>query len=114
MVVDGFYYIDAEDFDHCGRWQMDNQFVDLMGSPYPMATEIGKPVEDAAVSIHLARGGEYHVWVRDQNWEYGGKVQVEKGKLDFALHDLTVYHGRCDAMNAYPLPARISVICIGI
>ena len=27
MVVDGFYYIDAEDFDHYGGWKMDNQFV---------------------------------------------------------------------------------------
>ena len=38
MVVDGFYYIDTEDFDHYGGWQMDNQFVHLMGSPYLMAT----------------------------------------------------------------------------
>ncbi len=53
MVVDGFYYIDAEDFDHYGGWQMDNQFVHLMGSPYLMATGIGKPVEDAIKSINM-------------------------------------------------------------
>jgi hypothetical protein len=57
MVVDGFYYIEAEDFDHYGGWQMDNQFVHLMGSPYLMATGIGKPVEDAAMSINISQGG---------------------------------------------------------
>ena len=50
IMVDGFYYIDAEDFDDYGGWQMDNQFVHLMGSPYLMATGVGKPVEDAKMS----------------------------------------------------------------
>jgi hypothetical protein len=130
MVVDGFYYIDTEDFDHYGGWQMDNQFVHLMGSPYLMATGVGKPVEDASKSFNFSRGGEYHVWVRDRNWEeeyapgrfkvlingkaldkefgaaptdrwtweYGGKVKLKKGKVDVALHDLTGYYGRCDAI----------------
>jgi len=130
MVVDGFYYIDAEDFDHYGGWQMDNQFVHLMGSPYLMATGIGKPVEDATTSINISRSCEYHVWVRDRNWEeehapgrfkvlidskvlkkefgaapsdkwtweYGGKIKLKKGKVDLALHDITGYYGRCDAI----------------
>ena len=130
MVVDGFYYIDTEDFDHYGGWQMDNQFVHLMGSPYLLATGIGKPVEDATISIKISRGGEYHVWVRDRNWEkeyapgrfkvlidgkavkkefgaapsdkwtweYGGKVELKKGKVGLALHDITSYYGRCDAI----------------
>jgi hypothetical protein len=130
MVVDGFYYIEAEDFDHYGGWQMDNQFVHLMGSPYLMATGIGKPVEDAAMSINISQGGEYYVWVRDRNWiqkyapgrfkvlvnnkalkkefgaastdkwtwEYGGNVKLNKGKADLALHDITGYYGRCDAI----------------
>ena len=130
MIVDGFYYIDAEDFDHYGGWQMDNQFVHLMGSPYLMATGVGKPVEDAMMSFDIAKRGEFHVWVRDRNWEkeyapgrfkvlvdgkalkkefgaaasdrwtweYGGKVKLKKGNVDLALHDLTGYYGRCDAI----------------
>ncbi|MCP4312066.1 MAG: FAD-dependent oxidoreductase, partial [Bacteroidetes bacterium] len=130
MVMDGFYYIDAEDFDHYGGWQMDNQFVHLMGSPYLIATGVGKPVEDARMSIHISKKGEYHVWVRDRNWvkeyapgrfkvlvngvmlkkefgaaptdqwtwEQGGTVKLRKGKVDLALHDLTGYYGRCDAI----------------
>jgi len=130
MVVEGFYYIDAEDFDHYGGWQMDNQFVHLMGSPYLIASGIGTPVEDALTSINISRAGEYHIWVRARNWvkeyapgrfevlinnkalkkefgaastarwtwEYGGKVKFKRGKVDLALHDMTGYYGRCDAI----------------
>jgi len=31
-------------------------------------------------------------------WEYGGKVKLKKGKVDLALHDITGYYGRCDAI----------------
>lgn len=40
MVVDGFLYIDVEDFADYGGWRMDTQFVHLMGSPNLMATGI--------------------------------------------------------------------------
>jgi len=58
---------------------MDNQFVHLMGSPYLMATGVGKPVEDAIMSFNNSQGGGYHVWVRDRNWvkEYApGRFKV--------------------------------------
>jgi hypothetical protein len=51
MVVDGFLYIDAEDFADYGGWRMDTQFVHLMGSPYLMATGIGTPVADAITTF---------------------------------------------------------------
>ena len=53
MVVDGFLYIDAEDFDDYGGWRMDTQFVHLMGSAFMMATGIGEPVEDATTTIEV-------------------------------------------------------------
>jgi len=68
MVVDGFLYVDAEDFDSYGGWRMDTQFVHLMGSPFLMATGIGKPVEDAVTSIEIPKAGTYKVWVRARNW----------------------------------------------
>ena len=43
MVVDGFLYIDAEDFDDYGGWRMDTQVVHLMGSAFMMATGVGEP-----------------------------------------------------------------------
>lgn len=68
MVVDGFLYVDAEDFDDYGGWRMDTQFVHLMGSAFMMATGIGEPVEDATTTIEVPQSGDYHVWVRARNW----------------------------------------------
>ena len=68
MVVDGFLYVDAEDFDDYGGWRMDTQFVHLMGSAFMMATGVGKPVADATTTIDVPQAGDYHVWVRARNW----------------------------------------------
>ena len=130
MVVEGFLYIDVEDFSDYGGWRMDTQFVHLMGSPYLMATGIGTPVEDATTTFTNPEAGLYHVWVRSRNWvreyapgrfqlkvngialdkefgaadteqwtwENGGALQLKKGTVTLALHDLTGYYGRCDAI----------------
>ena len=130
MAVDGFLYVDAEDFDEYGGWRMDTQFVHLMGSAFMMATGVGKPVQDATTMIDVPKAGDYHVWVRARNWvkdhapgrfqvlvdgkamgkefgaadtdawtwEKGGAVTLKKGELKLALHDLTGFYGRCDAI----------------
>jgi len=79
MVVDGFLYVDAEDFDDYGGWRMDTQFVHLMGSAFLMATGVREPVEDAITTIEVPKAGEYHVWVRARNWvkdHFPGRFQV--------------------------------------
>ncbi len=43
--------IEAESFDQKGGWVVDQQFMDLMGSPYLMAHGMGVPVEDASTTI---------------------------------------------------------------
>ena len=148
MVVDGFLYIDAEDFAEYGGWRMDTQFVHLMGSPYLMATGIGTPVDDAKTTFSNPETGTYHVWVRARNWvkafapgrfqvningtpldkefgaadtdqwtwEYGGVVELDKGSVALALHDLTGYYGRCDAIllttdAAYTPPECKKAVC---
>jgi hypothetical protein len=37
-------WMEAESFADTGRWSNDSQHVDLMGSPYLLATGVGKPV----------------------------------------------------------------------
>ncbi len=32
------------------------------------------------------------------NWEYGGEIKLKKGQRTLALHDLTGFEGRCDAL----------------
>ena len=34
----------------------------------------------------------------DWNWEYAGQINLEKGEKKLALHDLTGFEGRCDAI----------------
>ena len=130
MVVDGFLYVDAEDFDDYGGWRMDTQFTHLMGSAFLMATGIGTPAEDAVTTVTVPKTGSYHTWVRARNWvkghapgrfevlvngkalpkafgaadtnqwtwQKGGTVALGKGSHTLALHDLTGFYGRCDAI----------------
>ena len=41
-------FVEAESFTQKGGWVVDQQFMDLMGSPYLLAHGIGVPVADAA------------------------------------------------------------------
>jgi hypothetical protein len=61
------YLLEAESFTHKGGWLVDQQFMDMMGSPYLMAHGMGTPVEDASTQITLP-AGTYYVHVRTFNW----------------------------------------------
>jgi hypothetical protein len=62
------YLLEAESFAHKGGWVVDQQFMDLMGSPYLMAHGMGMPVEDAVTQITLPVAGTYYIYVRTFNW----------------------------------------------
>jgi len=68
MVVDGFLWIDAEDFADYGGWTLDTQFVHLIGSGYLIANGVGVPVADATTTLNIPRSDRYHVLVRARNW----------------------------------------------
>ncbi len=124
--------VEAESLKETGGWLVDQQFMDLMGSPYLLAHGLGEPVPDAAGEIAFPAAGEYRVWVRTRDWvapwnapgapgrfqllvngkplpttfgtegakwhwQDGGTVQVGE-KATVALHDLTGFEGRCDAI----------------
>ncbi|MEO0793862.1 MAG: FAD-dependent oxidoreductase [Verrucomicrobiota bacterium] len=81
-VVDGYLWIDAEDFQDYGGWWMDTQFVPQMGSPFLLAAGIGYPVEDATTSVDIDQAGDYRLWVRSRNWlpeHTPGKFEVVIG-----------------------------------
>lgn len=124
--------VEVESFDDLGGWLVDQQFMDLMGSPYVLAHGLGVPVKDAASEIALPSAGRYRVWVRTRDWAAPwnapgapGRFQVlidgealtttfgtegaawhwqDGGTVDLgaratlALHDLTGFEGRCDAI----------------
>ncbi len=124
--------VEAEQFVELGGWDLDQQSMDVMGSPYLLAHGLGVPVKDAATKVEFPQPGTYHVWVRTRDWvapwkavgapgkfqvvvngkplptifgtvgaewhwQNGGTVDVEK-VTSIALHDLTGFEGRCDAI----------------
>lgn len=61
-------FVETESFSDKGGWALDQQFTDLMGSPYLIAHGYGKPVDDAATEIEIPAAGTYHVYARTCNW----------------------------------------------
>ena len=60
--------LEAENFTTPGGWVVDQQFVDLMGSPYLLAHGKGHPVADAVTTALFPALGNYHLWVRTKDW----------------------------------------------
>ncbi len=124
--------LEAEMFSDLGGWDLDQQSMEQMGSPYLLAHGLGVPVKDATTSVKFSTPGDYRVWVRTRDWvarwkvpgapgrfqvlvdgkplatEFGtvgaewawhdgGKVTVGNQAM-VALHDLTGFEGRCDAI----------------
>jgi len=125
--------IETESFDDHGGWKLDTQFITEMGSPYLLAHGLGRPVEDATVTVNIEQAGKYRVFARTKDWvarweapgapgrfqilvngtplktefgtkgaqwywQSGGEVELPVGEVTFALHDLTGFDGRCDAI----------------
>ena len=124
--------LETESFDEYGGWVLDQQFMDLMGSPFLLAHGMGTPVKDATTKFTTQQPGMVRVWVRTRDWvapwqadgapgkfqllvngntltetfgtksnpwhwHDGGKVELESANV-IALHDLTGFEGRCDAI----------------
>ena len=60
--------METESFTNKGGWVVDQQFMDLMGSPYLLAHGLGNPVSDASTEVSFPEKGEYYVYVRTFNW----------------------------------------------
>jgi hypothetical protein len=124
--------LEAEQFTDIGGWDVDQQSMDQMGSPYLLAHGLGVPVKDAVTTARFPAPGPYRVWVRTRDWvapwkapgapgkfqllvngrplaetfgtkgaewhwQDGGSVEVA-AEAKIALHDLTGFEGRCDAV----------------
>ncbi len=126
-------FVEAESFKNTGGWVIDQQFMDVMGSPYLMAHGLGTPVKDATTTVQFEKPGKYYLFVRTRNWaaqwskadapgkfqviinnkpvncifgteernwawQSGGEITISKKENQLALHDLTGFNGRCDAI----------------
>lgn len=61
-------FVEAESFKNKGGWVLDQQFMDIMGSPYLMAHGLGNRVTDAITPITFNKKGKYYVYARTFNW----------------------------------------------
>lgn len=127
-----FLFLEAEQFAELGGWELDQQSMDQMGSPYLLAHGLGIPVADAKTMVRFPSAGQYRLWVRTRDWVAPWKVSGAPGKFqvivdgqpikeifgtkgeewhwhdgglvdvgqdaNIALHDLTGFEGRCDAL----------------
>lgn len=125
--------VEAESFADRGGWELDTQFIDIMGSPYLLAHGLGEPVKDATTLVTFPAHGTFKVFVRTKDWvaqwkapgtpgkfqllingkalsetfgtksaewfwHDGGTIDVQDKSVKLALHDLTGFDGRCDAI----------------
>ena len=77
--------VEAENFNTKGGWVVDQQFMDLMGSPYLLAHGLGTPVDDAVTEVTFPEKGTYHVYVRTYNWTSPWKTGEGAGKFSLSV-----------------------------
>ena len=82
--------VEAENFKNKGGWVLDQQFMDLMGSPYLMAHGKGIKVDDASTTVDFASKGVYNVYVRTFNWTSPWSDKSGPGKFKLKVGDITL------------------------
>ncbi|MCL2742268.1 MAG: FAD-dependent oxidoreductase [Planctomycetaceae bacterium] len=134
-ATEDLVFIEAEAFADKGGWSVDQQYMDVMGSPVLIAHGMGVPVADASTEVAFPKTGTYRVFIRTRNWvapwfkndehapgkfqlsvngkkldtvfgtkgnpwqwQSGGAVEIQNTKVKLALHDLTGFNGRLDAI----------------
>jgi hypothetical protein len=83
--------VEAESFAQKGGWVIDQQGMDVMGSPYLMAHGMGIPVKDATTTVRFSKTGMYHVFVRTRNWAARWNTKDAPGKFKLIV-DNSVLH----------------------
>ncbi|MEL6650518.1 MAG: FAD-dependent oxidoreductase [Bacteroidota bacterium] len=85
-----FVFIEAEQFAEHGGWELDQQSMDQMGSPYLLAHGLGRPVQDAVTEVKLPRSGKYRVWVRTRDWVAPWNKAGAPGEFQLLINDIPV------------------------
>jgi len=73
--------VEAEQFNNTGGWDVDQQFIDQMGSSYLLAHGLGVPVKDAVTKVKFTNQGIHRVWVRTRDWVAPWKAPGAPGKF---------------------------------
>jgi hypothetical protein len=81
-----FLFLEAEGFSEQGGWELDQQSMDQMGSPYLLAHGLGIPVQDAVAHVQFPSGGTYRVWVRTKDWVAPWNAPGTPGKFKVLIN----------------------------
>lgn len=73
--------LEAEQFSQSGGWDLDQQSMEFMGSPYLLAHGLGVPVQDAETTVVFPAPGTYRVWVRTRDWVAPWKMPGAPGRF---------------------------------
>ncbi|MGJ8651180.1 MAG: FAD-dependent oxidoreductase [Opitutaceae bacterium] len=82
---DEFLFLEAEGFDDRGGWELDQQSMDQMGSPYLLAHGLGIAVKDAVTDVEFPSAGTYRVWVRTKDWVAPWNAPGAPGKFQLTV-----------------------------
>ncbi|WP_316843810.1 FAD-dependent oxidoreductase [Pedobacter psychrodurus] len=85
-----FLFLEAEQFADLGGWDLDQQSMDQMGSPYLLAHGLGIPVKDAKTAVKFPSAGQYRIWVRTRDWVAPWKVPGAPGKFQVIIDGKSV------------------------
>lgn len=77
--------VEPEAANDLGGWVVDQQFMDIMGSPYVLAHGLGEPVADANMQADIAKPGNYRVWVRTRDWVAPWKAPGAPGRFQVVI-----------------------------
>ncbi|MDR0869482.1 MAG: FAD-dependent oxidoreductase [Planctomycetaceae bacterium] len=83
-------FLEAEAFAEKGGWVVDQQYMDVMGSPVLLAHGLGEPVADAATKVVFPKPGKYNVFVRTRNWVAPWTPQYAPGKFQLIVNGKTL------------------------
>ena len=83
-------WLETESFTNKGGWVVDQQFMDLMGSPYLMAHGMGRPVSDASTVVDIPESGRWHIYVRTFNWTSPWTLQAGPGAFKVKVGSKTL------------------------
>jgi hypothetical protein len=84
-VANDLVLVEPESARDLGGWVIDQQFMDIMGSPYVLAHGLGEPVADANMQADIAKPGNYRVWVRTRDWVAPWKAPGAPGRFQIII-----------------------------
>ncbi len=83
-------WVEAESFTDRGGWSVDQQFMDMMGSPYLLAHGWSVPIKDAKTTIDIPQDGTYQVFVRTSNWTSAWSGRRGPGRFKILINGQAV------------------------